>query len=61
MAGFLDDDAGAPPPEKPKEIYVPEDLTDDMLFDFQINSGINFTKYEAIPVNVSKPFSQIST
>lgn len=54
VAGFLDNDEGAPPPEKPKEVYVPEDLEDDQLFDFQINSGINFEKYDAIPINVSK-------
>lgn len=52
-AGFLDNDEGAPPPEKPKETYVPEDVPDEELFEFQINSGINFDKYAAIPVNVS--------
>lgn len=53
VGGFLDGDEGAPPPEKPKEVYVPEDILDDQLFEFQINSGINFEKYDSIPVNVS--------
>lgn len=55
VAGFLDnEDGGAPPPEKPKEVYVPEDIDDEKLFDFHITSGINFSKYDAIPVNVSR-------
>lgn len=58
VAGFLDNDEGAPPPEKPKEVYVPEDIEDEALFDFQINSGINFNKYDSIPVEVSDPTGQ---
>lgn len=53
-SGFLDNEEGAAPPDKPKETYVPEDVPDEELFAFQINSGINFDKYAAIPVNVSK-------
>lgn len=60
VAGFLDNDEGAPPPEKPKEVYVPEDLPDEQLFDLQINSGINFGQYAAIPVNVSNTNNQNS-
>lgn len=41
--------------EKPKETYVPEDIEDDELFNSAIGSGINFNKYDAIPVKVSVP------
>lgn len=53
VGGFLDNEEGAPPPEKPKEVYVPEDIEDEALFDFQINTGINFNKFDSIPVEVS--------
>lgn len=44
--------------EKPKETYVPEDVLDDDLFDSAIGSGINFNKYDSIPVKVSLRNSQ---
>lgn len=57
-SGFADSNndysgGGGDREEKPKETYVPEDVPDENLFDFQINTGINFDKYAAIPVNVS--------
>jgi hypothetical protein len=36
-----------------REIYVPKETSLDELFTSNISSGINFSKYESIPVNVS--------
>lgn len=50
-----DDDFGGEPrgdAEKPKETYVPEDVEDDDLFKSTIGSGMNFDKYDSIPVKV---------
>jgi len=39
--------------ETVREIYVPKVASDADLFENNISSGINFSKYESIPVNVS--------
>lgn len=41
-------------PEKPREIYVPPEPTNDLaeMFSTAISSGINFDKYDNIPVEV---------
>ena len=36
-----------------QEIYVPPVPSDEDLFSTNISTGINFAKYESIPVNVS--------
>ena len=36
-----------------QEIYVPPVTSDEDLFATNISTGINFAKYESIPVNVS--------
>ena len=38
---------------KVREIYVPADLTDDKLFETDYAAGINFNKYNDIPVSVT--------
>ncbi|GLV43348.1 vasa [Carabus blaptoides fortunei] len=50
---FGDDSDGKP--EKPREIYVPADPTEDEseMFGTSITSGINFDKYDNIPVEVT--------
>ena len=34
-----------------REIYVPKEIEEDSLFDTGISSGINFEKYDNIPVS----------
>jgi len=42
------------PDGKPRPpLYTPEQLTEEQLFDDGVSSGINFSKYDSIPVNVS--------
>ena len=36
-----------------REIYVPKEMEDDKLFDQGIGSGINFDKFDNIPVSLS--------
>jgi len=37
---------------KDVEIYVPSELSEDKLFSQGIHSGINFDKFEKIPVSL---------
>jgi len=51
---------------KIREIYVPKEAGDDVLFDSTITTGINFNKYENIPCKVSgenalKPISSFQS
>lgn len=45
--------------DKPREFYIPPDPTEDEneIFNTGISSGINFDKYDKIPVNVSRLFA----
>ena len=36
-----------------REIYVPKEMEDDKLFDQGIGSGINFDKFDNIPVSLN--------
>ncbi|KAL9924844.1 ATP-dependent RNA helicase vasa isoform 3-T5 [Glossina fuscipes fuscipes] len=50
-----DQNGGADEPQKVREFYIPPEPTDneDEIFGSGISSGINFSKYESIPVKVN--------
>lgn len=39
--------------EKPKESYIPQEANEDEIFTFGISTGINFCKFNDIPVKVA--------
>ncbi|PSN55909.1 ATP-dependent RNA helicase vasa [Blattella germanica] len=62
------EDRGDDKPEKPREIYIPPEPTDDegAMFGSGISCGINFDKYDSIEVkvtgeNVPPPISSFAT
>ena len=42
-----------------REIYVPKEVSDEKLFDSGISSGINFDKFDKIPVRIHLFFRSI--
>ena len=40
--------------DKPREVYAPRERGVEELWDGQVSTGINFEKYDHIPVKVSK-------
>ena len=39
--------------DKPREVYAPRERGVEELWDGQVSTGINFEKYDHIPVKVS--------
>lgn len=49
---FAEPKNGTPGETKEKEFYVPVEVADEDLFEDAIGSGLNFSKYDKIPVKV---------